>query len=544
MPFKDDTSLVALRYDQTAQAEPPIPIPPAKSPLRYQRGVAKRPASCISAPGPEFIRSQASTLVVIAPPFPPPTGPLPRPPTAEHPAFRSVPVAGVGAVAGAVAVPRTDIDDPKRDSGHAPTTSSNSQTFYEETSEDEDPFPYEKIDSVQISRTSKFVASLLVPPLRVRSSSPTSLYSDNGRLGPGAEYRHSLGGTNSDSNSQSSIPLALPSPGLSEANTVSPTSPTTPPPNFPDKTTASSIFSRRSFSFRTSISSMKSTRRLRKKHPSHANPTPTAAPHPQPRPHAVVVEDDGGEAPRDPPAPALAAPSPKEEAKTATSSSLVNAAPPLDSDGQSQGFNGSGSDGARPSHSPKLSTGAAHAPDGDDFADFVQQISFSKRGSIMLGGKRPSKHHATMSGDSGIAQHAGAPATPVKGQRAPRAFPLASSPPSNPLNVDGASPSILAENEEAITSQRPMTPPPLLNADAPATPKSSQRQPSIRLISAEVERESQKVRSLYEPGEGLRWEDGGRVSSFGECLEPTVEVPSDVDENAYGFLDYPVPFFA
>jgi hypothetical protein len=59
--------------------------------------------------------------------------------------------------------------------------------------------------------------------------------------------------------------------------------------------------------------------------------------------------------------------------------------------------------------------------------------------------------------------------------------------------------------------------------------------PSIRVSSMDVERESQKVRSLYESGDDLNWEDGGRVS-FAERLEPTVEVPSEEEENGvYGF---------
>ncbi|KAK9769392.1 hypothetical protein AB5N19_00919 [Seiridium cardinale] len=454
IPFRDDTNLVALRYDQTTQAEPPIPIPPAKSPLRYKRAAATRPTSCVSTPGP--------APVVVTPPYPPPSGPLPLPPTEEHPAFRTLSTA------------RTYIDDPKRDSGHATTLSSQAHTFYEESSEDDDPFPYEKIGSF---RRPKFVPELLVPPLRIRSSSPTSLYSDYQSRG------YSVDGTNN--HSRTSIPLS--SPGLSEANTVSPTSPTTPPPNFPDKTSSSSIFSRRSFSFRSAGPSMKSTKRLKKKH----------------QPQAVVEDHEE--------TPAL---SPKG-AKTAASSPLVNVAPPP--------RNGDGHDGARSPNSPKLS--GASAPDGDDFADFVHQISFSKRGSIMLGGKRPSRHAATMSNDSGFAQR-----EPAQEQRPPRAFPLAPSVIPKP-SLDGAAPSIIVEGDEprrSVASERATTPP----AGAPSSPNSPQHPPSIRLIPIDVERESQKVRSLYEPGEGLRWEDGGRVSSYGERLEPTVEVPSDVDENA------------
>ncbi|ETS77510.1 hypothetical protein PFICI_11384 [Pestalotiopsis fici W106-1] len=593
MPFRDDTSLVAFRYDQAAQAEPPIPIPPAKSPLRYQRAAAARaraatagaaivtaaatatvtaarPISCISTPvpavpptilartpqssapvsgptitaSPTIITTTSTFPVIVAPPHPPPSGPLPLPPGTEehlHPALRS-------------GAPRSsDPDDlkNKRDSGHAPTTtsiltstssSSQARTFYDESSEeeegeeDEDPFPYEKIQS---ARRSKFVPALLVPPLRIRSSSPTSLYAQTHNiLGHGDDL--DLGGTNN--HSVSSIPLH--SPGLSEANTVSPTSPTTPPPNFPEKTSASSsIFSRRSFSFRTSgSSSMKSSKRLKKKKQQHQqqqrrplSESPAEARHGEPSTANPTLSLDG--------------------AKATTSSStapVTVVAPPRNGDEQSSRDH---YHYTRLPNSPKLVTDAS-AHDGDDFADFVQQISFSKRGSIMLGGMRPSRHAANMSDDSGFAHRAAAaaaaaattPASPSspEQQRPQRVFPLAS-PPRIKANKNNAAHSNVADGDRKSGDTRPappsgrMTPPPPLPpptppsvpyADAPTTPKSARRAPSIRLISVEVERESQKVRSLYEPREGLRWEDGAPASSHGERLEPTVEVPSDVDENS------------
>lgn len=484
MPFRDDTNLVAFRYETTQQAEPPIPIPPPKSHLRYQRAEAQAHARAPEAQAQAQVQAQAAAAcapscileagsvappVIVPPPPPPPTGPLPLPPTDEHPALRT-----------------DTIHDPKRDSGHAPTTSSQARTFYEESSEDEDPFPYERIKSFQRTKIVQ-----------------TSLYLENENANGG----RSSSSTN-NSNSQSSIPL--PSLGSSGADTASPTSPTTPPPNFPDSSSSASFFSRRPFSFRSSRSSMKSTRRLKKKH--------------QPQAVAVVgaLDNDGIKTPD--PLP--------NGAKTATNSPLADVAPPRNGDEQRC------SDRARPSYSPKLTN--ASAPDGDDFAEFVQQISFSKRGSIMLGGKRPSIHATTMSNDSGVAQHGR-----VKEQRPPRVFPLAPSPMPKSQVHGAVSSTIVASN---ASSQYPISgrvtpppppPPPALHADAPATPRSLQHPPSIRLIPVDVERESQKVRSLYEPGKKLRWEDGGRVLSFGEKLEPTVEVPSDVDENAYGFLDYP-----
>lgn len=67
-----------------------------------------------------------------------------------------------------------------------------------------------------------------------------------------------------------------------------------------------------------------------------------------------------------------------------------------------------------------------------------------------------------------------------------------------------------------------------------------QRPPSIRVISVEAEKESQKVRSLYETAEDLSGEDGDRRASLIDVrLEPPEEVPSDEDENdAYGFLEH------
>lgn len=75
-----------------------------------------------------------------------------------------------------------------------------------------------------------------------------------------------------------------------------------------------------------------------------------------------------------------------------------------------------------------------------------------------------------------------------------------------------------------------------VSADAPSVP-------SIRVSSMDVERESQKVRSLYESGDDLNWEDGGRVS-YSERLEPTAEVPSEEEENVvYDFLERSVFVF-
>ncbi|KAI1328593.1 rab-GTPase-TBC domain-containing protein [Xylariaceae sp. FL0255] len=66
------------------------------------------------------------------------------------------------------------------------------------------------------------------------------------------------------------------------------------------------------------------------------------------------------------------------------------------------------------------------------------------------------------------------------------------------------------------------------------TSTTGQLAPSIRVISAEAEKESQKVRSLYASGDRLQLGDGKRPSSIGEPLVTTPAVPSDVDENDPG----------
>ncbi|KAK8094506.1 TBC domain-containing protein [Apiospora hydei] len=132
VPFRDDTSLIALRYDQTVQAKPPIPIPPPRSPLRNRSAFAiagspaTRPCSTVSS-------SLSSHVVAAAPPNCTP----PRP-NETHPALRTI-----------ITTPRTVAQDLQRHSGRAP--SSYSPTVHEESEEEEeDPFTYKRFESIVI----------------------------------------------------------------------------------------------------------------------------------------------------------------------------------------------------------------------------------------------------------------------------------------------------------------------------------------------------------------------------------------------------------
>lgn len=167
-------------------------------------------------------------------------------------------------------------------------------------------------------------------------------------------------------------------------------------------------------------------------------------------------------------------------------------------------------------------------------------LSFSNRGSIMFGGQAPVDNSTQRDDELAEAAqavtptgtaHAAAPTTP------PPAVPLA--PAADNLDHETeketsrekeTASSISSRLSDASGLTRPSI---TLNEDlaSPSAPL-----PSIRVMPMDVERESQKVRSLYESGDGGRfnWQDGGRRVSFAGDLPPlpSEEDPSDV---VYGF---------
>ncbi|KAI1083865.1 TBC domain-containing protein [Whalleya microplaca] len=486
VPFRDDSKLVALRYDQTVQAEPPIPIPPPRSPLRSPR----RPSSLNAAVGP----------IVIPPP-------RPAPPTEQHPALRTI------------TTPPTNEELKKRDSGHTPSTTysrSCAASSRDSDTDNEDPFAYERIDAFPAIRPLQ---------LKTRSLSP-SLYSTH----------HEEEGRVSESNSSVSIPLS--SPTFSDGNTVSPASPTTPPSNFASKFA-------RTFSLRSNFSKTSLKRLRRKSQHSHSQSQSQS----QSQSRSQGDKSDKSD---------------KSDNKTdksqglGESMSLRSVAPRAESRVSTtatapENPGRTGSTGAP--KSPKSPTGRLSpsiAPDASPIIsttiptdslledDFMTQLSFSKRGSIIFGGKRPPrrpKNTAVMADqDSGIGND-----IDVEKAKETRAFPLVPKLPSDaPPTQSLPSQSHQDEGDvahvvapEDTPSSRPQTRHDANKiesaASAPTTPR--RFPPSIRLISTETEKESQKVRSLYESGEGLKWEQGGRRASLDERLKPSGEVPSAEDEN-------------
>ncbi|KAJ4416826.1 hypothetical protein N0V85_002108 [Neurospora sp. IMI 360204] len=168
-------------------------------------------------------------------------------------------------------------------------------------------------------------------------------------------------------------------------------------------------------------------------------------------------------------------------------------------------------------------------------------LSFSNRGSIMFGGQAPvdnstqrddelaeAAQAAQAAQGTDTAHAAAAPTTPP-----PPAVPLA------PDNLEHETEKERQREKETASSKSSsrlsdasgLTRPSItINEEDPASP--SAPLPSIRVMPMDVERESQKVRSLYESGDGGRfnWQDGGRRVSFAGDLPPlpSEEDPSDV----------------
>lgn len=236
LPFRDDQRLIGLRYDETKEADPPVPIIPARSPLRpFKRSMqsAHRASKSLDCPPQSLSTLQRPSSCVLVP-----TGagvPPPRPPRPEeqHPALRTITSPGQA----------TYEDDWKWDYNPAnPAAAPPSQSVWED-SDEEDALAHEKMDS--ISSRIRMSGLRLAP----KPKAPSLDSIDEG------------GRKSESSTSQISVPLS--SPSLSDSNTLSPTttSPTTPvTDHFSDKLA-------RSLSFRSpkSSSSRSQSKHLKKK---------------------------------------------------------------------------------------------------------------------------------------------------------------------------------------------------------------------------------------------------------------------------------------
>ncbi|KAF9769568.1 hypothetical protein IL306_013014 [Fusarium sp. DS 682] len=178
---------------------------------------------------------------------------------------------------------------------------------------------------------------------------------------------------------------------------------------------------------------------------------------------------------------------------------------------------------------------------------FMNTVSFSNRGSIMLGAKDAAaidgaiKQH-TMSIDSSSSTSSSTNAdtlatanndesdsgratpTPTPSTTAPRSVTPTPTTPTTPKSQTLPRPS--DESNDMNNS---------VKGAGDGSPQGLMSTPGIRVLAADVEKESQKVRSLYTVGVGSHGEPGKR-HSYCERLEPTPEVPSEENElDSYGF---------
>ncbi|KAI1817150.1 rab-GTPase-TBC domain-containing protein [Poronia punctata] len=561
-PFRDDTRLVGLRYDQTVALEPPIPLPPPRSPLRPSPRPSPRPSSYVATHLPQSSHSQPSshspsTTTIAAPAVPPPR---PSPPTQQHPALRTI------------SSPRTFPfhRDTRRDSIHASTASSISYSHYgtDSSDEDEDPFAYERIDAVSAVRPLKLKApsvgsskySLHDPgcisdqdQVRSRSQSrsqiPESIRNKVQTQHQNQQYPEGAAEARvSEAESRPSVVSS--SPGLSEggstssASPITPASPATPPPQFAKRFARS--FSLRSGSFRSRSSSMK---RLRKKSQSTDADTGGAS---------------GGGAGTGVGANVVLEPNNYTHSRTHSPASSIYSSPlsrphssratnPIHASNYSANNNtpNSPSHLVHPVHhagpsSPAISTTIPCESFFEE--DDLTKLSFSIRGSLIFGGKRPWKKSGSIS--SGSHKMADEDVSPKHSSHTlhnntntstkSRSFPLV--PTGSKKDHANAAPARPPREDDmgvADIIQKPFQLPELpqhhklvlpdsdfVTDDASTTPKLN---PSIRVISAEAEKESQKVRSLYEPGEGP--DRDVPLPLGGTHAPPPPEVPSGVDGN-------------
>ncbi|PHH59928.1 hypothetical protein CDD81_2359 [Ophiocordyceps australis] len=413
--FLDDSSLVALRYEKTKPAEPPIPLPPARAPRRAcsvasttkSARTGQSASSNLSSPAP------SPGLVVVAPPsgyFVPAPGLIP--PAEQHPALRtSVSAASARA-----------LDDRKRDSGHAPTAAS-SATIHEEDEEDE----------VHGRAQGKQRSSGAVQP---------AAHGATEQSGRGLRFAGHA--------------AALPPPG-SCCSSCSPSS--SPPP-----------------------SPKPSLRRLLSKHGSL---------------HLTRSRSRSSQSAKA--AETLAPMQPQTQTQT-PKSLLRGPAPPLSANGSLPTV--AMADSLSPAFCPDQAAGfsplsIAIPTDNLIDDDFMAGFSFSKRGSIMFGGQR---------------------AMPSDADGASDALPsslLSMAPLSQAPTRTAHSSSASSLPKDAASTSHGTHPAPL---------------PDFRLLPADVEKDSLKVRSLYAAADSVSWEEGMR-HSFCERLEPTPEVPVQETDN-------------
>lgn len=543
--FRDDTSLIAIRYEKTTQREAPVPIP-ARNPSRLSR-----PASSSSS-------TSYRPVVVVPPAAVLAQAQAQGPPTEEHPAFRKGPVLPPHWVATGAAVET----ERKRDSGHGSASCpSSTPTIDEEECEHEFP-PYSpKISPVlPVVRHSQDARPADVVTI---DTDYVSVYSDNSRstnASPASDYQTQSSPTiDSDSESAQLMhtissclsasaqkPSPEPTPSLAPFST--PASPLES--EFSEKPRHSKLV-RSSFSFRSVASSlMRSDSRSTKGSGRWRGDGDGK----QGREQGAQSESvKRGQLP------------PKSSDNRATYSlddHCRSLELPLESTKESPNAlssllrrNPFQSHSRRPNTKSGTNTLEAFSPLSvsiptdnllDD--DFLNGLTFSKRGSVMLGGRRALSLDGAITDTDTMADQPPTQPLPEATQSEMQGKEVNATPDivveATPTPVSAARSSSDSSGRGYVTPDAEPTPlaepsnEQQLQLPEEESAPSATPSPHIRVFPAEMERESQKVRSLYLVGDADL--ESRPRPSLGDRREPPIAETSggvdDAEPSLYGFL--------
>ncbi|KAM0251111.1 hypothetical protein ACHAQJ_008317 [Trichoderma viride] len=477
-----DSNLIGVRYEKTIQAEPPIPLPPRNPSRNTIRTLSIRSSASSPSPSVYALSLHSPSLVVVAPP--PLSLPAVAPPAEQHPALRTP-----------VRQSKLNHESWKRDSGHSPTPTS-ATTIYEEDCEEEEEeeekeSPQADGDSSDDNRSAPRPTKVHVPvDADVVPPHSVSLSQHGTAVGPVPAIWQT-----SKSETAFRRPAASASfPSLTKLDTAvaaSRSQPLSPPPQMlsPASPKRQSILKRLSV-----CSSAPAKGKL-----------------------ALGVDEGSAaaNAPMQPlmrgsqPPPASTHKQPQRSSPGIAETSSLESWTALRVGARAQA-KASPSDASFLPHDDARFAPLAISIPTDRLLedDFMTTLSFSNRGSIMFGGRRAGPLGLDGANDAGRGDaFASAPSTPTHAR-------------SGSASVD---------RFDSYTSANASNP--VLRAPLPP--------PDIRVLASEVEKESQKVRSLYGVGDAINWEDGAR-HSYCEPLEPTPELPAEEDGND-SILQPPIP---
>ncbi|KAL1877065.1 hypothetical protein Daus18300_002675 [Diaporthe australafricana] len=471
-------ALIALPYEQTAQAQPPILLPPPRNPLRTSRrppassAQLQHPSSPSVAPENTIAITTAPTtgLDIVAPPVPPREHYQDQAQVEHprlrlhlhlpvHPAVRRQCQSNHSPASSTSTAASSTCADWRRDSVLG-TLSSASATLHEEDEEDDDDRDAFRYDYNHVKLDVEDTPSIY------STDEPTPAVSSDGPCTPQHTSRPSFQSRWSVTDSD-----------ISEIASINNNS------NITKDTATKRIV--KGLSLKLPPPPMK---RLRKKSLTEAVVAPTP-------PHSPQSHHSGLSQPS--PAPHLS-PSPKGPDSLSDGRQEIR-----QFDSHMQSPNPSGprplSEHSQPPPQNDFHPINTSIPEGR-FLDDIDSLNFSKRGSILFGGKRAVSSPNPALGPSPMQMSAT--------RLAPAAAPAAPT-------ADGAT-----DPKPAAASLQP-------------TPRDSARKlslPNIRVMSVDTERESQKVRSLYESGDFVNWQDGAPGPPSGEPVESGDQLPSDGED--------------